>query len=109
MGPPAGSHAFPGHRGGSTGLIQVLDTPPWRPQGCGHISGGKACVTHTSPFMGNRLEARLRKPLGFPGGSAGKESACNEGDLGFIPGSGRFPGEGRDYPLQYSGLENSMD
>ena len=39
---------------------------------------------------------------GFPGGSAGKESACSAGDPGSIPGSGRFPGEGRDYPLQYS-------
>ena len=42
-------------------------------------------------------------------GSAGKESACNVGDLGLIPGFGRFPGEGKGYPLQYSGLENSMD
>ena len=47
--------------------------------------------------------------LGFPGGSAGKESACNAGDLGSIPGLGRYPGEGSIYPLQYSGLENSMD
>ena len=47
--------------------------------------------------------------LGFPCGSAGKESACNAGDLGSIPGLGRFPGEGKDYPLQYSVLENSMD
>ena len=47
--------------------------------------------------------------LGFPGGSAGKESACNVGDLGLISGLGRFPGEGKGYPLQYSGLENSMD
>ena len=47
--------------------------------------------------------------LGFPGGSAGKESACDAGDLGSIPGLGRPPGEGNDYPLQYSGLENSMD
>ena len=47
--------------------------------------------------------------LGFPCGSAGKESACNAGDLGSIPGLGRFPGEGKGYPLQYSGLENSMD
>ena len=43
------------------------------------------------------------------GGLAGKEFACNEGDLGSIPGLGRSPGEGKDYPLQYSGLENSMD
>ena len=47
--------------------------------------------------------------MGFPGGSAGKESACNVGDLGSIPGLGRYPGEGKAYPLQYSGLENSMD
>ena len=46
---------------------------------------------------------------GFPGGSAGKESTCNEGDLGLIPGLGRSPGEEKGYPLQYSGLENSMD
>ena len=42
-------------------------------------------------------------------GSAGKESACSAGDLGLIPGLGRYPGEGKGYPLQYSGLENSMD
>ena len=47
--------------------------------------------------------------LCFPCGSAGKESACNVGDLGSIPGLGRFPGEGKGYPIQYSGLENSMD
>ena len=46
---------------------------------------------------------------GFPCGSAGKESACNAGDLGLIPGLGRSPGEGKSYPLHYSGLENSMD
>ena len=46
---------------------------------------------------------------GFPCGSAGKESTCNVGDLGSIPGLGRFPGEGKGYPLQYSGLENSED
>ena len=47
--------------------------------------------------------------LGFPCGSAGKESACNAGDLSSIPGLGRSPGEGKGYPFQYSGLENSMD
>ena len=46
---------------------------------------------------------------GFPCSSAGKESACNTGDPGSIPGLGRSPGEGNSYPLQYSGLENSMD
>ena len=54
---------------------------------------------------------RLPTPVffGFPCGSAGKESACNAGDLGLIPGLGRSPGEGKGNPLQYSGLENSMD
>ena len=46
---------------------------------------------------------------GFPGGSAGKEYDCNVRDLGSIPGLGRSPGEGNSYPLQYSGLKNSMD
>ena len=47
--------------------------------------------------------------LGFLGSSDGKELACNAGDLGSIPGLARSPGEGNGYPLQYSGLENSMD
>ena len=46
---------------------------------------------------------------GFPGGSEVEESACNAGDLGSIPGSGRSPGEGNGNPLQYSCLENPMD
>ena len=44
-----------------------------------------------------------------PCGTAGKESTCDAGDLGLIPGLGRSPEEGKDYPLQYSGLENSLD
>ena len=47
--------------------------------------------------------------LGFSSSSIGKESACNAGDPGSIPGSGRSAGEGKGYPLQYPGLENSMD
>ena len=47
--------------------------------------------------------------LGFPCGSSSKESACNVGDLGSVPGLGRPPGAGKGYPLQHSGLENSMD
>ena len=47
--------------------------------------------------------------MGFPCGSAGKESACIAGDLGLIPGLGRSHGEGKGYPLQYASLENSMD
>ena len=47
--------------------------------------------------------------MGFPGGSAGKESTRNAGDLGAIPGLGRSLGEGKGHPLQYSGLESSVD
>ena len=47
--------------------------------------------------------------MGFPDSSVGKESVCNAGDLGSIPGLGRSPGERKGYPFQYSGLENSMD
>ena len=51
----------------------------------------------------------LNRSKGFPGGSDDKESACNAEDLGSVPGSGKFPGEGNDTPLQYSCLEKSMD
>ena len=55
-----------------------------------------------APFL-NRVQALQR---GFPGGSDGKESACNAKDLGSIPGLGRSPREGHGKPLQYSRLEN---
>ena len=54
--------------------------------------------------VGNRIALHF-----FPGDSDNKDSACNAGDLGSIPGSGRSPGEGNGYPLQYSCLENSME
>ena len=60
----------------------------------------------------DKLKHRLGLTWGFticPCCSAGKESACNAGDLGSIPGLGGSPGEGKGYPLQYSGLENSVD
>ena len=62
-------------------------------------------------FLGQRRRDRLPTPvfLGFPCGSAGKEFACNAGDLGLIPGLGRFLREGKGYILQYSGLENFID
>ena len=65
----------------------------------------------TLGLMANSLCHYFRAPsrLGFPGGSAGEESTYNSGDVGSIPGLGRSPGEGKGYPLQYSGLENSMD
>ena len=59
------------------------------------------------PWRRDRLPTQIF--LGFPHGSVGKQSACNVRDLDSIPGLGRSPGEGKGYPLQYSGLENSMD
>ena len=65
------------------------------------------------PWVGKIPWRRDRLPtpvyLGFSCGSAGKGSTCNAGDLDLIPGLGRSPGEGEGYPLQYSGLESSMD
>ena len=62
------------------------------------------------PRSNRLLISSLQSPsAGFPCGSAGKESACNVGDLGLIPGLGRSPEEGEGYPFQYSGVENTMD
>ena len=70
-------------------------------------------MDHGGEFWQNMVHwrrDRLLTPvfLGFPCGSSGKESTCNVGDLGSIPGLGRSPGEKKGYSLQYSGLENSM-
>ena len=72
------------------------------------------CSLHSFKWYSISLERQkimtlFYRVVGFHCGSAGKESACNVGDLGSIPGLGRSPGEGKGYPLQYSGLENSMD
>ena len=56
-----------------------------------------------------QIKKKKNQNMGFLGGSAGKESTCNMGDLDWIPGLGRSPGDGKGYPLQYSGLENAMD
>ena len=62
------------------------------------------------PYQGKVEICHLLEPFkGFPGISDDKEAACNAEDLSLIPGSGRSPGEGNGYPLQYSYLENSMD
>ena len=63
-----------------------------------------------APGVGDGQESlAFCSPLGFPGGSEVKTSACNAGDPGSIPGSGRSPGEGNGNPLQYSCLENPME
>ena len=64
-------------------------------------------VAQMTPWRRDRLPTPVF--LGFPCGSVDKESTCDEGDLGSIPGLERSPREGNGYPLQYSGLENSMD
>ena len=78
---------------------------PWTEEPGRLQSTGLQRVGHdwaTSPHLTKGI-------TGFPNSSAGKETACNVGDLGLIPGLGRSPGEGKSYPLQYFGLENSMD
>ena len=61
--------------------------------------------------MCNEKGRKRWTPLASPSGSDGKKKkiACNAGDPGSIPGSGKFPGEGNGYPFQYSSLENSME
>ena len=61
---------------------------------------------HLQPSKRNLSMAQT---IGFPGSSDGKESVCNVGDLGSIPGLERSPAERKSFPLQYSALENSMD
>ena len=65
-------------------------------------------VSHLS-LVSSLVRCIMLVNKGFPCGSAGKESACNVGDPGSIPGLGRFPGEGKGHSHQYSDLENSMD
>ena len=69
----------------------------------------KASLCSPGGSWENCLKLALPLSLGFPCGSAGKESTCTAGVLGSIPGFGRSPGEGKGYPLQYSGLENPMN
>ena len=70
---------------------------------------GEERTTHLSQGLLRPPSAMTFEDPSFPCGSAGKESTCNAGNLGSIPGLGRSPGERKGYPLQYSGLENSMD
>ena len=69
----------------------------------------RQCLPEQPSWGSFKLRYMHIHEFGFPGGSAGKESSCNVGNLGSISGLGRSPGEGKGYPLQYSGLENSMD
>ena len=81
-------------------IVQLVKNQPAMQETQFHSWVGKIC------WRKDRLPTPVF--LGFPYGSAGKEFACNVGDLDSIPGLGRSSGEGKDYPLQYSGLVNSM-
>ena len=78
--------------------LNVLFIFNWRMLALQHCVG----LCHTSAWISHRS-------IYVPCGSAGKKSSCYEGELGSVPGLGRSPGEEKGYPLQYSGLENSMD
>ena len=82
------------------------------------IQGGEVETVTDFLFLGSKITGLVTVSMGLkntcsleglPDSSDGKESACNAGDPSSIPGSGRSPGERIGYPLQYSGLENSMD
>ena len=72
-------------------------------------AGDPGLIPGSGRSPGERHRLPISVFLGFPCGSAGKESACNAGDQGSIPGLGRSPGEGKGCPFQYSCVENSMD
>ena len=92
-----GSGRFSGEGNGNPLQYSCLRNPIDRESG-GLQSMGSQRVVHN-----------VATKQGFPGGSDGKASACNAEDLDSIPRLGRSPGEGKGYPLQYCGLENSMD
>ena len=81
--------------------VQLVKNPPVMQETLARFLGCEDC------WRRDRLPASVF--LGLSCGSAGKESTCNVEDLGSIPGLGRSPGEGQGCPLQYSGLDNSMD
>ena len=86
---------------GASPIAQLLKNPP--------TSRRPSLIPESGRSAGRRDTLPTPVFFGFPFGSAGKESACNVGDLGSIPGLGRSPGEGKSYPLHYSGLENSIN
>ena len=82
---------------------------PGESQGRGSLVGCHLCVAQSRTQLKRLSSSSSSSSLSHKGSSAGKESACNAGDLDSTPGLGISPGEGKGYPLQYSGLKNSMD
>ena len=95
------AHTVEGNRAETSLIAELVKNLPAMQEALVQFLVGKI------PWRRDRLPTPVF--LGSPCGSAGKESACDVGDLDLIPGLGRAPGEGKGYPLQYSGLENSMD
>ena len=85
--------------------LEIVLACGWFPLGLSSLDG--LTRAGTPGHKGIRVTSLVLR--GFPGSSAGKESTCNAGDPGLIPVLGRSTGEGKGYPLQYCGLENSMD
>ena len=90
------------------GWVDPLENGKCHPLQYSGLENSLDCLVHGAAKSQTGL-SNFPFHLGFPCGSTGKESACNVGDLGSIPGLGRFLEEGKGYPLQYSGLENSMN
>ena len=111
------SEGFPGSsdgkksalNAGDLGLIHGLGRSPGEENGYPLQYSGLENSMDLKSMGSQRTGHDCATFMHFPGGSAGKESACNARDLGSIPGLGRSPGEENGYPLQYSGLDNSMD
>ena len=91
----------PGGGHGNPLQYSDLENPMYR--------GARGLLSPTDSDTTERLNIAQHNPEGFPGGSDSKASACNTGEPGSVPGSGRSPGEGNDSPLQYSCLGNPMD
>ena len=96
------------------GITDSMDMSLNKPWGVGDGQGGLACwdswgLKELDTTERLSLTHSLVAYSGFPDSSVGTESTCNAGDQSLIPGLGRSPGEGKGYPLQHSGLENSMN
>ena len=104
---PSGGQSIGASASASVLPVNIQD---WFPLGLtGLISLLSKGLSKVFPNTTDQKHQFSSQPSCFPCGSVGKESTCNAGDLGLIPGLGRSPGEGKGYPLQYSDLENSMD
>ena len=100
-------HCLPFSFPGPLSLVGFPDSSVSKESACS--AGDPSSIPGWERSAGEGIRLPTPVFLGFPRGSAGKESTCNAEDLGLIPGLGRSPGEGKGYPLQCSGLENSMD